>query len=112
MDFSLREIENFDTKTLKKEMSMVEIYGLEYVLLMYFRSIGHSYFRISDLEDWLGLPYTSSGDYAGIWVTNYPLSMVGLLGVDGFALSENGMIVIVMSDFNSNLSYYELEWRK
>jgi hypothetical protein len=58
----------------------------------------------AQLEELLGLPYTSSSSYAGLWVTNTELNEPQFPGYHyiGFAIAENGNCFGVMWDKDEN----------
>jgi hypothetical protein len=61
-------------------------------------------YTFADLKRILGLPYTSSSNYAGQWVTNTELDADGLPGfhIIGFAISEAGKCVAICWDKDEN----------
>ena len=63
--------------------------------------------READIESTYGLPYTSCGDFAGIWNTNCEakLRTNPLYSFDGLAVDEYGNTVAVLSDKNNKSIY-------
>ena len=67
-------------------------------------------FRVSDftkqgIQTLLGLPYTSTGDFAGIWVTNTTLYFDAerTWQIEGFAMGVNGEFFAYCQDENENV---------
>jgi len=63
----------------------------------------------SQIDNILGLAYTSTGDYAGLWVCNG-----GYLQADedhnfiGFAINTDGEVIAIADDENENSIYIKL----
>ena len=66
--------------------------------LTYFRP--HTFEQVSNL---LGLAYTSSGDYAGLWVCNGGYLLANdTHHFSGFVINEAGQVVAIADDENEN----------
>lgn len=96
---------------------------INYMLFANFRDFiniehGHTegglyYSRQEQMADIFGLPYTSSGDFAGVWNTNtQTVTKYGKrLYFRGVAISENKETVIIFNDEKENYFYfYEYEF--
>lgn len=70
-----------------------------------------SIFTYSDLESLLGLPYTSSSDLSGLWVTNTELLSNDFKGYHyiGFAISEGGKCCGILWDKDENEIFITLK---
>lgn len=70
-----------------------------------------SYYNNEKLENLFGLPYTSSGDFAGIWNTNTQAETKWgeLLKFRGATYTEEGEGVLIFED-NEAMSYYFNEY--
>jgi hypothetical protein len=68
-------------------------------------------YTIGNIEDFFGLPYTSSSEYAGIWNTNtqYYIDTENQYNIDGFALTEDNKPVLIASDINDNTKYFVIK---
>ena len=57
-----------------------------------------------DVSMFLGLPYTSTGDYAGLWNTNtmFYVDSEKVYNIDGFALDLDNNVYIIASDKEGN----------
>lgn len=57
-------------------------------------------YTYADLESLLGLPYTSSSSFAGVWVTNTELYNPSFPGFNyiGFAIAEDGKCYGILWD--------------
>jgi len=94
-------MKNFKQEWDKKEFAHVEKMIKKYLKSRHFE---HSGDYNPNLFDALGLAYTSSSSYAGLWVCNLEL----YLDVDhkfhliGFALSQNGFVYAIYWDENEN----------
>jgi hypothetical protein len=61
-------------------------------------------YTYSQLEELLGLPYTSSSSFAGVWVTNTELhnSLYPSFNYIGFAIAEDGKCYGILWDKEEN----------
>lgn len=68
-------------------------------------------FTYNDLENLLGLPYTSSSAYAGEWITNTELYSNDFPGFHyiGFAISKSGKYCAILWDKDENEKIIELK---
>jgi hypothetical protein len=67
-------------------------------------------YTYNDLENLLGLPYTSSSNYAGVWITNTELYSNDFPGFkyEGFAITNGGKCVGILWDKDENEKIIEL----
>ena len=58
----------------------------------------------SQIDNFLGLAYTSTGDYAGLWVCNISLylDVKQIYKFEGFALGSSGFVYAICWDENEN----------
>ena len=63
-----------------------------------------------DIELFFGLPYTSSGEYAGVWNTNteYHLDIDKEYNINGFVIGEDDNIYIISTDKEENEKVYKI----
>lgn len=59
-----------------------------------------------DIEDFYGLPYTSSGAFAGVWNTNTETEFVEGQFVQGFAMTFDHMVFVITHDCEENEKWY------
>jgi hypothetical protein len=61
-------------------------------------------YTYADLDSLLGLPYTSTGIYAGVWVTNEEVKSNDHPGYNyiGFAISEDNKMYAILWDSEEN----------
>lgn len=68
-----------------------------------------NFFYVDEVDNLLGLAYTSSGDYAGLWICNGVYAMVNETHhFIGFAINANNEIVGIAEDENENAIYITL----
>jgi hypothetical protein len=67
--------------------------------------------NMESIEDFFGLPYTSSSSFAMISNTNtmYHIDIEKQYNISYFALTNNNEVVLIAEDNNENEKYYILE---
>jgi hypothetical protein len=64
----------------------------------------------NNIEGFFGLPYTSSGSFAGLWNTNtrYCLDTEEKYNIDGFGLGKDGKVYIFCTNDEENEKVYKI----
>ncbi len=118
MSLKIRELAKVNT-TFKKEWSTKEFKQVERAIKNHFTT--HTYkhitehgqkptekhfFNFQDIDNFLGLAYTSTGDFAGLWCCNggylYATEKHNFIG---FAINELNEVVAIAEDENENPIY-------
>lgn len=122
LDIAAEERQKQINKTFKKEWSQQEFKAVERKIASHFikKQYNHikqhgeqprplPFYSFSQIDNFLGLAYTSTGDYAGLWVCNG-----GYLYADnthtfiGFAINELNEVIGIADDENENSIYIKL----
>lgn len=90
------------TPNFKKDMSNIEIEGVERIA----ENWGKEELNIKDVNTF-GFAYTSSSSYAMHNVTNHV--EFEDMSIEHFAITENDMLIMVVSDSDENYLYFEIE---
>lgn len=114
--WSLRQIESFDERDLKREFSEIEYNVISERLFRLFqfsrfqnhRGESKGIIGYDDFLDFFGLPYTSSSDFACLSVTNSEYEILPAWYLKYFALTESGDIIAIAKDADENYSYFNL----
>lgn len=102
-----RKIEKqFKSEDFKKEWNPLEYYATMDILKNKFRK----HYKIYNIEDKFGLPYTSSSSFAMISNTNTIFEIEKGLNLEYFVITNNSMIIAVFEDQNNNERFYEIEF--
>lgn len=96
------------TPSFKKEMSNIEIAGIEHVLQEELNEFDADLYD-TRAEDYYGLAYTSSSSYAMYNITNYHENDEGE-EMKHFALTNNDMLVLVTHDKEETEHFYEVSF--
>lgn len=90
-------LKNWDDKQFKQVEKIIK----KYLSTRFFEN-SHGYHK--NLFDALGLAYTSTGDYAGLWVCNISLylDVKQIYKFEGFALGSSGFVYAICWDENEN----------
>ena len=90
---------------LKKEWSEIETEGAKAIIEKYF----NEYHSIKNTENFFGLAYTSSSDYAALWNTNSNFEIEEGIKLEGFAITDNDILTANGEDREGNNYFYRLE---
>ena len=68
-------------------------------------------YTMANIEDFFGLPYTSSSSFAGLWNTNtrYCLDTEEKYNIDGFGFGKDGKVYIFCTDNEENEKIYQIK---
>jgi hypothetical protein len=91
----------------KKEWSWLETEGI----MAYLQKLFKENYRIRNIDEKFGLPYTSSSDFAVISNTNCQFEIESGINLDGFAIIDNDYpyIIALGTDNEENDYFYIVE---
>jgi hypothetical protein len=99
----LRKIANDTKLNFKKDLSNIELMGIEHILNSFETDIESEVLMAEDY----GLAYTSSSSYAMYNVTEHVV--FDGLTVSHFSITDNDMLIMVCTDDDENNHCYEIE---
>ena len=112
------EVEGITSKDLKKEWNDQEYQFVNKIITNLFRRKTLTDHRgdkkrlisLTSIEDFFGLPYTSTSSFAGIWNTNtrFCLDVEEMYNIDGFALGNDNEVYIWCTDNDENVRVYKV----
>lgn len=106
-----RKVKGYTENNFKKELTDHEFKATKKAILRFFRAMiiqdrteRHFINTMSSLENLFGLPYTSSGSYAGFWNTNSEVFIFddSTFTIQGFALTNDLQVICLTTDFDEN----------
>lgn len=95
------------TPKFKKEMSNIELEGIERILDTLSKNEESALFCVT--AEHYGLAYTSSSSYAMYNVTEKIFAEFPDKEISHFAITENDMLIVVVHDESEKTFYYEIE---